>query len=69
MRYILGKLLGFVTGCFIFLFFFERLILSKTPPSDELAPGIVVLSAICFGIILSFIGASIQATLQKRFVK
>ena len=61
-----GKFIGFVLGVAGFLFLFKILILDRTSPEDELAPGIVVMiSAVC-GVVLAFIGSQVQNYLGSR---
>ncbi len=49
-----GKIIGFVTGMTGFLLLFKLIILDKTSPADELAPGIVVIAAIMNGVLFGF---------------
>jgi CDP-diglyceride synthetase len=66
MKNIIGKIAGFILGAGSFLFLFKIFILSKKPPSDELAPGIVVLSAVSFGIVIAFIGSYVQSFIKRK---
>jgi hypothetical protein len=61
-----GMAIGFIAGVAGFLFLFKIIILDNTPPSDELAPGIVVMASILNGIILSYIGSLLQNCLRKK---
>lgn len=60
MKNKIGMVIGFVLGSIGFLFLFKVTILNHTPPEDELAPGIVVLAALLFGVGGTFIGYRVQ---------
>ncbi len=60
-----GTIGGFIFGTAGFLVLFKFLILDQTPPSDELAPGIVVLISILNGMLFAFVGRSIQRRLNN----
>lgn len=60
MKNILGKTAGFIIGAGGFLILFKVFFIANVPPADELAPGIVMLSAIAFGVLLAYIGSIIQ---------
>lgn len=62
------KITGFILGVGLFLVLFKIFVPEKRPASDELAPGIVVLSAISFGIVLAFIGSYIQSYIKHKAV-
>ncbi|MEJ6981555.1 hypothetical protein WG906_13900 [Pedobacter sp. P351] len=49
-----GIIIGFISGFAGFLLLFKFLILDKTPPEDEVAPGLVMLAAIFFFRRVSF---------------
>lgn len=66
MKNLIGKIVGFLLGSGSFLLLFKIFVLSKLSPSDELAPGIVVLSAISFGIVFAFIGSRIQSYTKNK---
>ena len=55
-----GIISGFVLGVIGFLVMFKFVILDHTPPSDELAPGVVVIVAILNGCLFAFFGHLIQ---------
>lgn len=61
-----GIISGFVLGVAGFLFMFKIIVLDHVPPSDELAPGIVVMAAVLNGVLFAFIGHSIQHSLAKK---
>lgn len=63
-KYIL--MLGFFSGTAIFLMLFKVFILDFIPPSDELAPGIVVFIAALNGILFAFAGSSLKKYLLKK---
>ncbi|GAB3964435.1 hypothetical protein GCM10028806_01920 [Spirosoma terrae] len=60
MDNILGTFTGFAVGFVSFLFLFKLLILDHTAPSDELAPGVVVLTAMFTGLGFAFVGYTLQ---------
>ncbi|HJP64201.1 MAG TPA: hypothetical protein VJ844_12215 [Mucilaginibacter sp.] len=62
----LGFIIGFVAGMAGFLFLFKVIILDRTAPSDELAPGMVLILSVLSGIIFGFIGKRVQYILNKR---
>jgi|GEM_PF-850935 len=64
-----GKIIGFALGVAGFLFLFKVLVLDRTSPEDELAPGVVVLVSIVSGVFFSFIGNSIQNSFEKKRVE
>lgn len=66
MKNKLGFISGFVLGVTSFLFLFKVIVLDHTPPSDELAPGIVVLASIMNGFLFAFIGSRIQNYFLKK---
>ena len=66
MRYKSGFIGGFVVGMIGFLLMFKLIILDNVPPSDELAPGIVVLASMMNGLLFAFIGLLIQKRFGKR---
>lgn len=49
MKNKIGIIAGFLAGSIGFLFLFKVLILDRTSPEDELAPGMVVMLAILTG--------------------
>ncbi|WP_153799126.1 hypothetical protein [Foetidibacter luteolus] len=61
-----GKISGFILGLTGFLLVFKIFFLPNIPPSDELAPGIVVIAAILNGVLFAFIGSFIQRYLLKK---
>lgn len=68
MKNKLGKFLGFTFGASAFLFLFKMLFLNRISPSDELAPGIVVLMAIVVGSIVAFFGGYLQGIINIKKV-
>ncbi|MPR35619.1 hypothetical protein [Salmonirosea aquatica] len=60
-----GILSGFVLGTGGFLLLFKLLILDRTDPSDELAPGIVVFMAVLSGFLFAYLGSRIQNARAK----
>ena len=65
MKNKLGLISGFVLGITGFLLLFKIIFLSRIPPTDELAPGIVVIASVLNGLLFAFLGS----LLQKYFVK
>jgi len=61
-----GLLAGFALGAAGFLLMFKWLVLPKISPSDELAPGIVVLISIFSGVFFAFIGSFVQNYLAGK---
>jgi hypothetical protein len=61
-----GIISGFIIGVSGFLLIFKFLFLDSIAPSDELAPGIVVLMAILNGLLFAFIGGRIQSYFLKK---
>jgi len=61
-----GKIIGFIIGMAGFLLLFKVIILDTTPPSDELAPGIVVIAAIVSGIVFAFAGNLLQNRMSRK---
>lgn len=57
---------GFISGMAGFLLMFKLFVLDAIPPSDELAPEIVVLVSIFNGVLLAFVGHRIQNHFKKR---
>lgn len=66
MKNKIGVLSGFVLGVVGFLVMFKFVFLDRIPPSDELAPGIVVLASIFNGVLFAFFGHVIQDRLGKK---
>jgi ABC-type antimicrobial peptide transport system permease subunit len=60
MKNKLGLILGFIMGFGGFLLAFKMIILPKISPSDELAPGIVMILAVILGCALAFFSNKIQ---------
>ncbi len=65
MKNATGTIGGFIFGMAGFLVLFKFLILDHIPPSDELAPGMVVLVSILNGFLFAVLGRSIQRHLNK----
>lgn len=63
-----GILGGFVFGMAGFLLMFKLFVLDHTPPTDEIAPGIVVLASIFNGLLFAFAGQLIQNRFGKRTI-
>jgi hypothetical protein len=61
-----GVISGFIIGLAGFLLLFKFLILDRTSPEDELAPGIVVLAAIVVGLVCAYIGHWIQNYFRRE---
>ncbi|HAV23431.1 MAG TPA: hypothetical protein DCX46_08040 [Bacteroidetes bacterium] len=61
-----GIFRGFIVGMIGFLLMFKLIILDRIPPSDELAPGIVVFASMMNGVLCAFVGNLIQNRLRKR---
>nr|WP_294877242.1 hypothetical protein [uncultured Pedobacter sp.] len=61
-----GKICGFILGAAGFLLMFKLIFLRNIAPSDELAPGAVVITAVLFGLLFAFIGSLIQNYLVKK---
>ncbi|GAB3503162.1 hypothetical protein [Emticicia fontis] len=68
MKNLAGKIIGFAIGMAGFLLLFKILILDKTSPSDELAPGMVLIMSITSGVILGFAGNFVQNYLKRAKV-
>ena len=66
MKNKIGKIIGFILGVTGFLLVFKLIVLDNTPPSDELAPGIVVFASLLNGLLFAFIGSQIQNYFWKR---
>jgi hypothetical protein len=62
----IGVISGFLFGVCGFLFVFKLIILDHVPPSDELAPGIVVIMSVLSGLAFAFIGSFIQNRYSKK---
>ncbi len=58
-----GKIAGFLAGAIGFLLLFKVIILNRTSPDDELAPGVVLIAALICGLALGYAGG----LLQKRW--
>jgi len=61
-----GVIIGFVLGTGGFLLLFKLIFLDNIPPSDELAPGIVVFASILSGILFAFLGHLVQNYFEKK---
>jgi hypothetical protein len=66
MKNKIGKIGGFILGVTGFLWLFKIIILENIPPSDELAPGMVVILAAMNGVLCAFIGSLIQKSMVKK---
>jgi hypothetical protein len=62
----LGIISGFILGVAGFLLMFKVIFLDNIPPSDELAPGIVVFISVLNGLLFAFIGYRIQRYFAKK---
>jgi hypothetical protein len=61
-----GIIIGFLAGVTGFLLVFKLIFLDIIPPSDELAPGIVVIASVLNGILFAFVGSLVQQNVLKR---
>jgi hypothetical protein len=61
-----GKIIGFFTGMAGFLFAFKVIILDRTNPEDELAPGAVLIASIICGILFAFAGGLVQSHFMTK---
>jgi hypothetical protein len=61
-----GIIGGFVFGVAGFLLAFKLIVLDNVPPSDELAPGMVVLASFFNGLLFAFVGHWIQHHFRKK---
>jgi len=66
MKNKVGIISGFAVGVTGFLLLFKIIFLDNIPPSDELAPGIVVIASILTGVFFAFIGFRIQNYFVKK---
>ena len=66
MKNKVGIISGFAVGVAGFLLLFKIIFLDNIPPSDELAPGIVVIASILTGVFFAFIGFQIQNYFVKK---
>ena len=66
MKNKIGAISGFILGVAGFLLMFKLIFLDNIPPSDELAPGIVVMASVLNGILFSFLGSLVQNYLVKK---
>jgi hypothetical protein len=62
----MGVIIGFAFGVVAFLYLFKLIILDHVPPSDELAPGVVVIMSVLSGFAFAFIGSLIQNRFTKK---
>ena len=65
MKEKIGVIGGFVFGMIGFLLMFKLIFLDTIPPSDELAPGIVVFASLLDGLLFAFVGHLIQNRFGK----
>jgi len=61
-----GKISGFILGAAGFLLMFKMIFLRNIAPSDELAPGVVVITAVLIGLLFAFIGSLVQNYFIKK---
>ena len=61
-----GTLIGFIIGMAGFLLLFKIIFLSRIQPEDEIPPGAVMLAAVMFGFLFSFIGYRLQNVLRNK---
>jgi len=66
MKYKAGIISGFVLGVAGFLLLFKFIFLDRIPPSDELAPGMVVLASVVNGVLFAFLGSRTQQYFLKK---
>ncbi|RYU97103.1 hypothetical protein [Emticicia agri] len=68
MKNMAGKITGFIIGMAGFLFLFKILVIDRTSPDDELAPGAVVIISVISGLLFGFVGNLIQNYFRKSRV-
>lgn len=61
-----GRICGFIVGVTGFLLLFKLIVLDNTSPSDELAPGVVVILSILNGLLFAFVGNLAQNYYTKK---
>lgn len=61
-----GIIIGFIAGVSGFLLLFKIIFLDNIAPSDELAPGIVVMAAVINGVVFACIGSFVQNYLSRK---
>ncbi|WP_214226343.1 hypothetical protein [Pedobacter sp. B4-66] len=61
-----GKISGFILGVTGFLLMFQIIFLRNIHPSDELAPGMVVIIAVLNGLLFGYIGSLVQNYFTKK---
>jgi len=61
-----GVTIGFVLGMVGFLLLFKVFFLTRIPPEDEIAPGIVVVVSVLSGLVFAVAGHLTQQYLAKR---
>lgn len=66
MKNKLGIISGFIIGMAGFLLMFKVIFLDNISPSDELAPGIVVIVSVLSGLVFAFIGSRTQSYFMKK---
>lgn len=66
IKNIAGTIIGFAIGVAGFLLLFKIIFLDNVAPSDELAPGIVVMAAILNGLLFGFAGYVIQNYIRNK---
>ena len=57
---------GFAFGMAGFLLIFKIVVLKNIPPSDEIPPGLVMLTSIFVGLFFAFVGHLVQNRFGKR---
>ena len=57
---------GFAFGMAGFLLIFKIVVLKNIPPSDEIPPGLVMLTSIFVGLFFAFVGHLIQNHFRKK---
>lgn len=60
-----GGIIGFITGTAGFLLFFKFFVLNRIAPTDEIAPGMVLIAAIITGVLTAITGWYIQKRMKK----
>lgn len=63
-----GIISGFILGVAAFLLLFKLFVLPNIPPTDELAPGVVLIASVLNGLLFGFIGSRIQNYFVKKKV-
>lgn len=65
MKNTAGKIVGFILGMGGFLVLYKYLVLDHIPPTDEIAPGMVLIASLISGICFAWLGSLIQNGRKK----